>query len=370
MSNDIQPIVMPTWGLSMEEGKLVKWLVPEGAPITAGMEIAEIETSKITNVLEAQTAGILRRQVIAAGETRTCGALIAVVADKNVSADSIDAFVAEMTDTAVGIAAEAKPTPRLLDLGSGEALRYFQLGEGGVPAMLLHGFGGDLDNWQLNQPVLAKDRAVYALDLPGHGESTKEIGSGDLASLSAPIIRFMDALDLTRVHLVGHSLGGGVALQIAATMPARLASLSLIAPIGLDAAIDIDYPAAFVAAKKARDLQKCLARLFADPSLMSREMVEQVARNKRMDGAEAALAQIVAANFTESAPSFDLVGLAEHMPIGVIWGAQDAIIPSTALVRLPREITTQSLPRIGHMPQLEAADRVNAILAQWMGDAS
>lgn len=368
MSADIQPIIMPTWGLTMEEGKLVRWLVPEGAAVTPGMEIAEIETSKITNVLEAQAAGILRRQVITEGETRACGALIAVLAGADVAAEAIDALVDEMAATAEATTAVAKPAPRMLDLGDGRTLRVFQLGEGGVPALLLHGFGGDLDNWQFNQPVLAADRAVHVLDLPGHGESLKDIAAGDLADLAKTVLQGVAALGLTRVHLVGHSLGGAVALQIATTRPDQVVSLALLAPVGLGSAVDARYPVDFTAAKKARDLQKCLARLFADPGLMSREMVEQVARNKRLDGADAALAKIVAANFTAAAPEFDLAALA--MPVTVIWGAQDAIIPATALARLPQGIATHLLPRIGHMPQLEAADQVNAILADHMRAAS
>lgn len=370
MPNDIQPIIMPTWGLSMEEGKLVKWLVPEGATVTAGMEIAEIETSKITNVLEAQASGILRRQVIAEGESRACGTLIAVLAGNDVTADRIEAYVAEMAAAGAADAAETKPAPRMLDLGGGQSLRYCVAGEGGIPALLLHGFGGDLDNWQLNQPALARARAVYALDLPGHGESTKEVGGGDLASLAATVIRFMDQLDLGQVHLVGHSLGGGVALEIAAAIPARIASLSLLAPVGIGAAIDVGYPTDFLAAKKTRELQKCLARLFANPALMSREMVEQIARNKRLDGAHAALARIVAVNFATNHPPRNLVALAERMPIGIIWGAEDGIIPPDAVANLPAEVAMRVLPGIGHMPQLEAAEQLNGILEAWMVVAS
>lgn len=367
MPNDIIPVTMPTWGLSMEEGTLVKWLVPEGAAITPGMEIAEIETSKITNALEAQHAGILRRHVILEGETRSCGALIAVMADPAVDDAQIDAFVndvATATETEQGV---AKPAPRALDIGNGRTIRCFSLGEGDVPALLIHGFGGDLDNWQLIQPVLAQDRAAHAIDLPGHGESYKELTAGDIDELADAVLRTMEALDLQRVHLAGHSLGGGVALRLAASHPDRIASLALLAPFGLGAAIDNTYPADFVVAKKVRDLQKCLARLFADPMLMSHEMVEQVARNKRLDGADAALARIAAANFTREAPHVDLGALSQGMPVVVIWGAQDTIIPPTGLLQLPQHVQAHRLSAVGHLPHIEAAETVNRILADHMG---
>jgi pyruvate dehydrogenase E2 component (dihydrolipoamide acetyltransferase) len=215
--------------------------------------------------------------------------------------------------------------------------------------------------------VLAQDRAVHVLDLPGHGESYKEVVAGDLDELADAILRAMEALGLQRVHLVGHSLGGGVALRLAASHTARIASLALLAPFGLDAAIDATYPIDFVAAKKTRDLQKCLTRLFADPSLMSREMVDQVARNKRLDGADAALAKIAAANFTSDAPRVDLAALGQGVPVAVIWGAQDSIIPATDMVHLPKHVSAHRLPAVGHLPHLEAAEAVNRILAGHMG---
>lgn len=66
--SDIQPIVMPKWGLAMAEGTLVGWSVGEGSDIQKGDEIAEIETTKITNVFESPVSGVLRRQITKGGE--------------------------------------------------------------------------------------------------------------------------------------------------------------------------------------------------------------------------------------------------------------------------------------------------------------
>jgi pyruvate dehydrogenase E2 component (dihydrolipoamide acetyltransferase) len=79
----------------------------------------------------------------------------------------------------------------------------------------------------MTQAALAADRAVYAIDLPGHGESTKEIQTGDLAELAETVVQAMNALGLERAHLVGHSLGAGTALQLALAHPDRIASLAL-----------------------------------------------------------------------------------------------------------------------------------------------
>ncbi len=366
--SQIIPVAMPTWGLSMEEGTLVKWLVPEGAEISIGTEIAEIETTKITNVLEAQQGGILRRHVIGEGETRNCGALIAVIAPSTIGEATIDAFVAEAAVVQIADEGAARPQPQMVDIGEGGTLRYFVLGEGGVPAVLLHGFGGDLDNWQLNQPVLAAERAVYAVDLPGHGESTKALTRGDLGDLAMLVKSGLDTLGIDRFHLVGHSLGAGVALALASAEPQRIVSMSLVAPFAFGAPIEPSYAPDFIAARKTRDLQKVLARLFADPTRMSRDMVEGVARTKRLDGAEAALSIISASNFSGVMPGFDLAALAAQMPIAVIWGEKDAVIPPPA--RQAADIAAHLLPDVGHMPHIEAAETVNAILSAQMGDVA
>ena len=95
MTHEIVPIVMPKWGLAMTEGQLTAWKIEEGTEIGPGVEIAEIETTKITNVFEAPVSGHLRKLVASEGETLPVGALLAVIADKSVSDADVDAYVTE-----------------------------------------------------------------------------------------------------------------------------------------------------------------------------------------------------------------------------------------------------------------------------------
>ena len=107
------------------------------------------------------------------------------------------------------------------------------MGDGdGPPIVMLHGFGGDLNNWMFNQPMLAAGRTAYALDLPGHGQSAKDVGGGTVDALTLSVIAWMEAVEVDRAHLVGHSMGGAVALNLALNEPHRVASLTLVAPAG------------------------------------------------------------------------------------------------------------------------------------------
>src|SRR5207245_3775331 len=119
-------------------------------------------------------------------------------------------------------------TPRGIEV-DGWRLRYLELGEGdGVPVVLVHGFGADLNTWMFTQPALAEGRRVIALDLPGHGGSAKQIDHADAAGLAALIGHALEALGIARTHLVGHSMGGGIAIAFAMRQPERVATLTLI----------------------------------------------------------------------------------------------------------------------------------------------
>lgn len=94
MNGRIIPLSLPKWGLLMTEGTLASWRAPVGARLAVGDPVADIESEKIVNELEAHEPGILRRQLIPAGETCPIGALLGVMTEGDVSDADIDAFVA------------------------------------------------------------------------------------------------------------------------------------------------------------------------------------------------------------------------------------------------------------------------------------
>src|SRR5207302_1913204 len=146
---NIAAVVMPKWGLSMKEGKVVCWLVDDGADIAVGTELMDVETDKINGTVEATDAGRLRRRVAEEGHTYPVKALLGVLADETVSDDDIDAFIAAYVVPADEDDGEAGGGYDVVEV-DGIRVRYSRQGEGGKTVVLLHGFGGDLDNWLFN----------------------------------------------------------------------------------------------------------------------------------------------------------------------------------------------------------------------------
>ncbi len=111
--------------------------------------------------------------------------------------------------------------------------RYFAEGEGS-PVVLIHGLGGSASGWLLSFSAIAGRHRTYALDLIGHGRTDPpESGSLNAADLARFVIGFMAELKIERAHIVGHSMGGGITLQIAIDFPERVNKLVLADSIGL-----------------------------------------------------------------------------------------------------------------------------------------
>jgi pyruvate dehydrogenase E2 component (dihydrolipoamide acetyltransferase) len=331
--SDIKPIVMPKWGLAMQEGTLAKWSVQEGETIAPGQEIMDIETSKIANVFESPVGGVLRKRVANDGEVLPVGALLGVVAEPGTPEAAIESFVAEFLARFETAAKEdvAPPEPTMVDVG-GKRTRYLKLGpDTGTPVVFIHGFGSDHAAWLFNHTAAAETHPAYALDLLGHGSSS-----------------------------------AAIATLVAAAKPSRAASLALIAPAGVGSAINGAFLDGFLQEVRGKKLRPVLESLVANPDLITGDMVEDVLKSKRLDGAEAALTTIRNANLPGSTQAISVTAqiAALTCPVMAIAGAQDAIIPPDQIQSLPASVSKHVIAGAGHIPHMEKANEVNALLAR------
>ncbi len=364
---ELKPVRMPKWGLSMQEGTVIDWLKREGERVTEGEELFEIETSKITNVGEAADSGVLRRIVGQPGETLPVGALMGVLADADVTEAEIDAYVAAFQSRfAVEGPGEAEADVLAIssvDIGGGRSLRIGRAGDEDRPVVLIHGYSGDLNNWLFNIPALAAKAAVIAVDLPGHGGSTKEVGDASLDTLARDVGAALDALGVTRATLIGHSLGGAVALRLAATRPEFAQGLVLVAPAYMPGGtINTAFLDGVVEAQRARALKPVLELLVADPASVSREMVEDMIKFKRLDGAEEALSAL--RDRMLSGAERTAADLAAVPAAHVIASRGDRIVGAPDASALPPGWRVSWIEGAGHLPHLEKAAEVNALITE------
>jgi pyruvate dehydrogenase E2 component (dihydrolipoamide acetyltransferase) len=366
---------MPKWGLAMTEGLVTAWHLDEGAVVEKGAQALDIETEKITNEFLSPAGGVLRRRLVNVGDTVPVGALLGVLAEPSVTEESVDAFIesfkrqfAETLESRAE-AGDTGPQPQTIDV-DGHRTRYLVIGESdAAPLALIHGFGGDLNNWLFNQPVLAASRQVLALDLPGHGGSSKTLEAHDLAVLTHAVIKFLDVLDVPAVHLAGHSLGGAVAMRLALDWPQRVRSVTLVASAGLGPEINMDYVQGFINAGRRKELKPVVQLLFADPTLVNRDLLDNLLKFKRLDGVAELLTRIADAVFTDGAQSSVLRDELSRieMPVQVIWGSEDRIIPARHAEGLPEAVQVRVLEGAGHMVHMEKAAETNRLLEDFIG---
>ncbi|MEM7329422.1 MAG: acetoin dehydrogenase dihydrolipoyllysine-residue acetyltransferase subunit [Pseudomonadota bacterium] len=366
----IEPIKMPKWGLAMEEGKIVEWWAKEGDQLKEGDDLVDIETTKMTNVYEAHKDGTLRKIVASLDETLPVGSLIAVMADASVSDQEIDEFVIEFQANFEPGEVDGEGTgPEIREVEVyGRKLRVGVMGEGepGTPVVFLHGFGGDLNNWMLVQPDLANNRPTYAIELPGHGQSAKNVGDGKLATVATGIVAAIESLELDKFALVGHSFGGALAIEVAARMGDRVTSMGLICPAKLSGGnLNNNYLERFVSSKRAKDLREPAKLLFADPEFVTRDLLEDLIKSKRLDGAQEALA-LLKEGLVGGDPAYDRLNARLNevrAPVTLISSRADQIVGVPDIAALPSGTDAHWIENAGHMPHLEKAAEVSKILA-------
>jgi pimeloyl-ACP methyl ester carboxylesterase len=267
----------------------------------------------------------------------------------------------------------------------GRSVTYAEAGSGPV-LLLIHGMAGTYENWQAVIEPLARHHTVLAPDLPGHGLSAPGAGDYSLGALAAGLRDLLIARSHERATLVGHSLGGGVAMQFAYQFPELTERLVLVSSGGLGPEVSPVLRAAalpgaelFIAATAApgRRVGSAMARGLAAIGLRPSADVAEVARGyasladpDRRDAFLATLRAVVGTD-GQRVHAGDRLYLTEGMPVLIIWGERDPIIPvhhgEHAHEAMPGS-RLEIFEGTGHLPQLEAPGRFITVLERFLAE--
>jgi pimeloyl-ACP methyl ester carboxylesterase len=256
----------------------------------------------------------------------------------------------------------------------GHSVTYVQQGSGPV-LLLIHGMASSLDTWRLVVDPLARNATVLAVDLPGHGGSSPGSGDSSLGSLAAGLRDVVAALGHDRVTLVGHSLGGGIAMQFSYQFPEMTERLVLVASGGLGPQVNLALRAASLPgatlflsvtagpAGRGFDVaRRALRAVRRPPAPGLDELVRSYASLADPDRRASFLATVrsVVSLSGQSVQAADRLYLAKELPVLLIWGAEDPIIPvehARATHELLPHSTLSVFDGVHHFPHVEAPRR-------------
>lgn len=237
-------------------------------------------------------------------------------------------------------------------------------GTGDRTIVLLHGFGGDRLAWLPVVDRLAETSRTIAYDLPGHGLSGDFPEAGPPKVAVRAVLADLAERGVEKAHLVGHSMGGAIATLMALAEPSRVASLTLLAPGGFGPEINMRLLHRFAAARSADEFRAALEGLYGWMSPISEEMIGLCVQS-RPDGAISERLTRIAGFLSRDGrqgviPRDRIAELS--MPISLVWGELDNVLPYRQTRDLPPNIALHSLPDVGHMLIDEAPDQVFSVI--------
>ncbi len=248
---------------------------------------------------------------------------------------------------------------------------YARPGKRGVPVVGIHGFGGDKETWLMMAALLPRRRGTVLIDLPGHGRSAQVAESdATIRKHAEAVLRVLDREGIDRAVICGNSMGGGVALRLAASWPGRVAGLVLVASIGRDVHeggatkwLTGDNPLI----PREQDIERFMELVLERPPPVGRAVIRHVItqRARRADTLHRLFRGFIL-NAGDAGVPRELAGIA-HRAL-VIHGEQDRIISKRVA-----EDLVMALPRaelvvmrgVGHAPQLEAPRHTARLVEQF-----
>jgi pimeloyl-ACP methyl ester carboxylesterase len=251
--------------------------------------------------------------------------------------------------------------------------------------LLVHGIAGSSATWDDVVPWLAEKYCVVAPDLLGHGRSAKPRGDYSLGAYASGIRDLLGVLGHERASIVGHSLGGGVAMQLAYQFPERCERLVLVSSGGLGSEVHAILRAAalpgaewvlpFLCAAGVRDCVDAAARFLGRAGLRAAPDLEEMWMGFRSLGdAESRQAFIhtlrtIVDTGGQRVSAADRLYLASEVPTLIVWGERDPMIPVAHGRAAHAAIAGSRLeifPDSGHFPHRDAPRRFVEVLVDFM----
>ncbi|RFU49390.1 acetoin dehydrogenase dihydrolipoyllysine-residue acetyltransferase subunit [Paraburkholderia sp. DHOC27] len=257
----------------------------------------------------------------------------------------------------------------------------------GDPLVLLHGFAAESNSWrpfsQAVARIAAPTQGMLAIDLPAHGKSSAD-AAGSLEEMVGALAQTLLDAGITRCHLVGHSFGGALALALAsntlennaignAKRPhLEIASLTLLAPAGLGPESNGAFIRGVTQATQRASLAAWLKQLFANPARMDEGFLATAVQQLEPAEVRERLAAVAGRFFPDGTQALDLRHLLHDltMPVRVVWGQQDRILPVRHTEGLPGHVAVHRFDGVGHLPYLEAQAEVARVVVQNIAAAS
>jgi pimeloyl-ACP methyl ester carboxylesterase len=266
----------------------------------------------------------------------------------------------------------------------GATLSTISAGSGREEVVCLHGLGGNKTSMFDTVAALTPERRAHAIDLPGFGSSSKPARAAyDSAYFGRTVVAFLDEMEIERAHVVGNSMGGRVALEVALEHPDRVSSVSLLAPAlafrrrrELVPLVRLLRPelAAIPHSLRAAQVRARFWSLFARPERLDPAVAdiacEEFARTYRSRAARIAFFAALRQIYLD--PPYGDRGFWTRLrelapPALFVWGDGDALVPAAfsrhveAALPSARQVI---LPECGHVPQVELAERTNGLIAE------
>jgi len=256
-------------------------------------------------------------------------------------------------------------------------IRYLDAGSG-MPLVFIHGFGASIYSWRKNLGPIAKHRRVCAPDLPGFGYSDKPLDADySIDAFADFVIHFMDRLQIKKAVLVGHSLGGGIALLTSLKFPSRVTALVL-----LDAeAYPITLPLMLRVAKLPvirsiihRAIGEWVVRIslkrsYYDHTLITDRLVDEYYRPFLTENGKSAPIKVLQAMDFEKLKELPRRYRRIRKKTLILWGKEDRISRIHLAYKLKKDLPYAGLkiiPASGHLVQDEKPDVVNRAILKFV----